>query len=123
MVRLLACALAGALLFLTPLSADAAKAKKKAKPIKGTVVEVKGETLTIRTVPAKKQTGAKPVEKVFKLTSATKVEKVSGKKTEQKVTPAAVSDLAKNQTVTVSHKGETATVVKISKAKKKKTTT
>jgi hypothetical protein len=109
-------------------SADAAgKGKKKAKPIKGEVVDVKKDadkesgSLVVK-VAAKKKTGGAPTEKTIKVTDATKVLKVTGGKKNKDVpaTPSKLSDLQKGTKVVVTVKGDEASEIKFVAKKTKK---
>jgi len=118
--------LALALVLSNPAEAGG-KGKKKAKPIKATVVEVKTDALVVKTIVGKKQTGT-PVEKTFKVTDSTTFEKVQGKKAKgapaTPPTPAKFSDVQKDSTVSITPKGEdeaaSVKILTIKKAKKKK---
>jgi hypothetical protein len=107
-----------------------AKAKKKGNTVAGTVVEVKKDkdkdegTITVKIQAKKKKDAGAPAtaeEKTFKVTTATKFEKVSGKKGEQQVTAANFAAVHKGEHVRLTVKDGTAEDVKIlSKGKKKK---
>src|SRR5262249_26436552 len=107
------------------------KAKKAAgKPVAGTVVDVKQESGkeegTIKvSVKGKKKANEAATEKTFKITSSTKLTKVTGKGKEAKTAAGETvkfSALAKDQRVFVKANGDTVEEVKIAagKAKKKK---
>jgi len=104
------------------------KKKKAEKPVAGTVSEVKkdGDTgsLTVKVqANKKKDPNAVATDKTFKVTSQTKFEKVEGKG-KKAAAEAGMSakfvDVAKDANVVVTAKGDTAEVVKIIAAKKKK---
>src|SRR5437763_14090328 len=101
------------------------KADKKAKPVAGTVTEVKKDqdkdsgTFTVKTVA--KNTGTAS-ETTFKVTPTTKFARLTGKKV-KKATPAGAgkfADLKAGETVTVVGKANQAEEVKYVEAKKKK---
>lgn len=108
-----------------------AKGKKKGTTVAGTVVEVKKEkdkdegTITVKIQAKKKKDATAPAtpaeEKTFKVTTATKFEKVSGKKGEQQVTATNFGAVQKGERVRMTVKDDTAEDVKIlGKGKKKK---
>jgi hypothetical protein len=118
MVRLLSSVVALAVLLGGVSSAEAAKAKKN-KPVKGAVVKVDKDSITVKTAARKK--GAVPGQEVtYKLTGDTKVEKVSGKKGNQQTAPAKAGDLAAGQNVVLTLSGQDVKEVKILGGKKKK---
>jgi len=108
-----------------------AKVKKKGNAVAGTVVEVKKDkdkdegTITVKIQAKKKKDGSAPAttpeEKTFKVTTATKFEKVSGKKGKQQVTATNFAAVQKGERVRLTVKDGTVENVKIhSKSKKKK---
>jgi hypothetical protein len=102
--------------------------KKAAKPVQGVVIDFKKDegkdtgTITVKVMQGKKKGGdsGEAVQKTFTVTDATKFEKVSGKKANAETKSAAFSDLAKDQKVVITAKGDTAEDVKIAAGKKKK---
>jgi len=129
------CALAVAITLSLTFAAQADDAKKaKAKKKKGehaagVVVEVKKDkdkdegTIKIKVHKRAKKGATTPAtteEKVFKVTSATKFEKVSGKKGEQQVTAVTFAAIEKGEHVRVKAKDGTAEDVKIHVKKKGK---
>lgn len=111
-------------LFLVP-SVDAAKAKKagkkKAAGVKGTVVKVDKDSIEIQTrVNKKKNPDAKPEKKTFQLTTDAKVQKVTGKKADQKIDDVKVTDITPNSRVVVTLTDGKASLIKFNAAAPKK---
>ena len=114
---------------VVPSAFAANKAKKKDKPVKATVVEVKKDadkesgTLKVM-VSANKKKNTPAAEKTFKVTEATKVEKVmkeKGKKAKDTpATPAKFSDIPQGAKLQITAKDDEATAIKFSAKKKKK---
>jgi hypothetical protein len=110
--------------------ADKKKKKTAGKAVAGTVVDVKQESGkeegTIKvSVRGKKKANEAATEKTFKITSATKLTKVTGKAKEAKAAAGETvkfSALAKDQRVFITAKGDTVEEIKIAagKATKKK---
>ena len=133
-MRLMRYALSVAVALSLTLAAQAeevqkAKVKKKGNAVAGTVVEVKKDkdegTITVKIQAKKKKDGSAPAttpeEKTFKVTTATKFEKVSGKKGKQQVTATNFAAVQKGERVRLTVKDGTVENVKIhSKSKKKK---
>jgi hypothetical protein len=116
-------------LLLTADGLAADKAKKKPKPVQGVITEIKKDegkdtgTITVKTVPNKKDATATSEEKKFKVTSATKIDKMVGKKKDAQTSEAKFSELQKDVAVAVVPKaGEegVAEAIHIHAAKKKK---
>ena len=116
-------------LLLTNSADAAAKGKKKAKPIKASVVEIKKDSdkesgsLTVKVGgPTKKNPNATATEKTFKITESTKIEKFEGKKAKKGTTGTAakVGDIAKDGNLVLVAKGEEVSEIKILAGKKKK---
>ena len=102
--------------------------KKKGHAVHGTVIAVKKDkdkdegTITVRVHHRRKKgdtTASKPVEKVFKVTSATKFQKVSGTRGDRQLTSATFADLHKGEHVAIVAKGDTAEDVKFHAGKGK----
>jgi len=127
---------AAALLVVLALAATAsagdkakkAGKKKAAKPVQGLVVDFKKDegkdtgTVTVKLVKGKKKGGdsGEAMQKTFTITDTTKFEQISGKKGNVETKSAGFKDLAKDQKVTITAKGDTVESVKITAAKKKK---
>ncbi len=114
-------------LVLTNSAEAAGKAKKKVKPVKGTVVEVKKDTdkesgTVVVKIAGKKKTNTPATEKTIKVTTDTKVLKVAGGKKNKDVPPTAskLSELEKGGKVTITAKGDEASEIQFVAAKKKK---
>ncbi len=118
------CVIPAALALALFVSSDveAAKKAKKAKAVKGTVTEISKDSFTLK-IPATPAKGKKPAqeasEKKFKVDDATKFTEITGKKQTSPVTRDEAVKMAKDKVVTVLSTGDTATEVKIGKAKKK----
>jgi len=99
------------------------KAAKKGTAVRGTIVSVdkadNTTTITVKTMPTKKDANAVAEEKKFKVTDATKIEKVIGKPKDGEVKPAAVSDLAKDLQVALVVKDDKVESIKVMEKKKK----
>jgi hypothetical protein len=109
-------------LFASSAEAGKGKKKKAARGVRGTVVSVAKDSLTVK-VGARKKGNNPGTERTFKLSDATKVEKVSGKRANRQASPATITDVAKGARVVVNANGEQAQGIKIvgkSKGKKKK---
>lgn len=114
----------------TPSSAapKAGKKKKAGKAVAGTVLEVKQESGkeegTIKvSVAGKKKANEAAMEKSFKVTSSTKIAKVTGKGKEAKQAAgeaAKLADVSKGQRVFIKANGDTVEEIKITAAKAKK---
>lgn len=97
------------------------------KPIKGTITKIEkskdGVVIVVSVAAKKKDAAAGKVEKQekrFTLNSVTKVEKVTGKKDEQKHTDAKVDDLKEGQAVILTVSGDKLEKVEINGGKKGK---
>jgi flagellar hook assembly protein FlgD len=112
----------------TVSAADAQKkAAKKGAAVKGAVVSVEKDqdkntgTVTVTVQPPKKDVNAKPEDKKFKITEATKIEKIVGgniKTGEAKA--ATIADLVKGARVQMTVKDDTVESIKFVEGKKKK---
>jgi hypothetical protein len=118
-------AVAAALVLATAVEAapKAGKKGKKSRPITGVVVAVQKDkdadsgTITVQ-VHHKKKKGAVAAaaaaqEKTFKVTNATRFEKVSGKKGQQQTHSTTFQHVHKGEHVVILHQGDTAQEVRI----------
>lgn len=97
------------------------------KPVKGTITKVEKDkdsiVLTVSVAAKKKDTAAGNTdkqEKKFTIKSGTKVEKVTGKKDDQKHTDAKMEDLKEGMAVIVTANGDKVEKVEINGGKKNK---
>jgi hypothetical protein len=107
------------------VSAAKAKAKKAAKPVKGTIVLVEKDgdknegTITVKVTTGKKP-DVKTEEKKFKVTEATKIQTIIGKPKDNNVKDGTFADLAKDKPATITLKDDVVDTIKVADAKKKK---
>ncbi len=117
-------AVAAALVLATAVEAapKAGKKGKKNRPVTGVVVAVHKDkdadsgTITVKVQPKKKKTAVTAdaaEERTFKVTNATKFEKVHGKKGQQQTTPTTFRQVHKGEHVVILHQGDTAEDVRI----------
>src|SRR5262249_39096699 len=123
--------LAVALVLTNSADAAKAKAKKKLKPVKGTIVEVKKDAdkdsgSVVVKIAANKKKNTPESEQTLKVSTATTFEKAAGKKAKGAPAPPATSvkfgDVQKDDRVVVTLKdqGEASDVKILGKAKAKK---
>jgi hypothetical protein len=118
-------AVAAALVLAAAVEAapKAGKKGKKSHPVKGVIVAVHKDkdadsgTITVKVQPRKNKgttvQAAAAEEKTFKITTATKFEKVSGKKGQQTAHPTTFRHVHKGEHVTILHQGDTAQDVRL----------
>ena len=96
------------------------------KPVKGTITKVDKDkdniVLTVSIAPKKKDASTTPekTEKKYTIKADTKVEKVTGKKDEQKHTDAKVDDLKEGVAITLTVNGDKVEKIEINGGKKAK---
>lgn len=94
------------------------------KPVKGTITKVDKEggniVLTVSIAAKKKDTSTEKNEKKFTVKSDTKVEKVTGKKDDQKHTDAKTDDLKEGVAITLTVSGDKVEKIEINGGKKSK---
>ncbi|MFT3879491.1 MAG: hypothetical protein QM703_07520 [Gemmatales bacterium] len=94
------------------------------KPVKGTITKVDKDggniVLTVSVAGKKKDTSTEKTEKKFTVKSDTKVEKVTGKKDDQKHTDAKTDDLKEGVAITLTVSGDKVEKIEINGGKKSK---
>ena len=94
------------------------------KPVKGTITKVEKDkdniVLTVNIAAKKKDTSTEKNEKKYTIKSDAKVEKVTGKKDDQKHTDAKTDDLKEGVAITLTVNGDKVEKIEINGGKKSK---